>query len=174
MYTIGQLVKQFELSRSTLLYYDKIGLLQPSARSEANYRLYTEADVKRMQRISTYKAAGLSLDEIGQILQEPNSDPAKQLEKRLAQLNDEISDLRRQQQVIVQLLGDSNIHQSTRVMNKDQWVAILRASGMDETDMRQWHIEFEKAMPQAHQDFLEALGIDKQRIRQIRDWSRTA
>ncbi|WP_372833151.1 MerR family DNA-binding transcriptional regulator, partial [Pontibacterium sp.] len=28
MYTIGQLMKQFQLSRSTLIYYDKIGLLQ--------------------------------------------------------------------------------------------------------------------------------------------------
>ena len=64
MYTIGQLVKEFQLSRSTLLYYDRIGLLRPSARSDANYRLYTAADLARMQQIILYKDAGLSLEAI--------------------------------------------------------------------------------------------------------------
>src|SRR5574344_1987818 len=48
MHTIGQIAKRFALSRSTLLYYDTIGLLSPSGRSQANYRLYTDNDVRRM------------------------------------------------------------------------------------------------------------------------------
>ena len=48
-YTVGQLVKAFKLSRSTLLYYDKINLLTPSGEwTEANYRLYTQDDFDRM------------------------------------------------------------------------------------------------------------------------------
>lgn len=61
MYTVGYLVKHFALSRSTLLYYNKIGLLIPSGRSAANYRLYTEADVKKMRQITLFKEAGLAL-----------------------------------------------------------------------------------------------------------------
>jgi hypothetical protein len=41
MLTIGRLAERFGLSRSTLLYYDSIELLSPSARSDANYRLYS-------------------------------------------------------------------------------------------------------------------------------------
>ena len=50
--TIGQLGRQFGISRSSLIYYDKIGLIKPSARSEANYRLYT----KRGQRAKSTKS----------------------------------------------------------------------------------------------------------------------
>jgi hypothetical protein len=40
-------------------------------------------------------------------------------------------------------------------MNKAQWVEILKASGMDESSMHQWHVEFERSMPEAHRDFLD-------------------
>jgi len=57
-------------------------------------------------------------------------------------------------------------------MNKETWVSILRASGLDEAGMRNWHIEFEKTSPEAHQDFLESIGIEKDEIELIRQWSR--
>jgi len=47
MYRIRELAGLFGLSRSTLLYYDRIGLLSPSARSESGYRLYSAADRER-------------------------------------------------------------------------------------------------------------------------------
>ena len=56
-------------------------------------------------------------------------------------------------------------------MNKSQWVAILKSSGMDEEAMRRWHIEFEKDLPKAHSDFLESLGIDKTEIEEIKSWA---
>ena len=74
-YTIGALIKRFKLSRSTLLYYDKIGLLTPSARSDAGYRLYTDNDLKRMEQIALYKEAGLALEAIAQLL---GGEPAAQ------------------------------------------------------------------------------------------------
>lgn len=171
MYTIGQLVKQFDLSRSTLLYYDKIGLLQPSARSAANYRLYTQDDLQRMAQISLYKEAGLSLEVIAQILDEQSNQPTAILEQRLNQLNTEINQLRQQQQLIIELLGKESLLRTARVMDKQQWVGILKASGMDEQAMKQWHIEFERGLPEAHQDFLESLGIGADEIKKIRGWA---
>ncbi len=168
MYTIGEMVRQFKISRSTLLYYDKIGLLSPSARSEANYRLYTEQDKARMTRISLFKEAGLPLEQITELLAEQNCRTEAILEQRLGQLNNEISKLRSQQQLIVKLLGQQHLLHTSKVMNKDQWVAILRACGMSDDDMKRWHIAFEQAMPQAHQDFLESLGIDSEQIKVIR------
>ena len=53
MYTIGKLAKKFDLSRSTLLYYDSIGLLKPSSRTESEYRQYSEDDAARLEQICT-------------------------------------------------------------------------------------------------------------------------
>ncbi|MEL7477044.1 MAG: MerR family transcriptional regulator, partial [Cyanobacteria bacterium J06555_12] len=48
---IGELSKQTGLSIRTLRYYDEIGLLVLSHRTEADYRLYSEADIIRLQQI---------------------------------------------------------------------------------------------------------------------------
>ena len=173
MYTIGYLVKNFALSRSTLLYYDKIGLLKPSGRSDANYRLYTQDDVRKMEQIALYKEAGLTLEAIANLLEDRGSNKTHQLLKlRLSQLNEEINALRTQQQLLVGLLGDSATLMQTKVMTKNKWVAILRASGMSDEDMRLWHIEFEASMPEAHEDFLQSLGIEAHERAVIRRWQK--
>jgi DNA-binding transcriptional MerR regulator len=172
--TISQLARRFGLSRSTLLYYDSIGLLSPSARSRANYRLYSDDDVRRMEIIDQYRQAGLSLADIGRLLASDGGGLTEVFESRLQSLNDEIRGLRHQQMLIVRLLRNSDALPATRPLDKDAWVAILRASGMDDEDMRRWHVEFERHSPEAHQDFLESLGIDHAEIVRIREWSRSA
>ena len=57
-------------------------------------------------------------------------------------------------------------------MNKERWVEIMRAAGLKEQDMRNWHIQFEKMEPEAHQEFLESLGIETAEIEKIRERSR--
>jgi len=48
------------------------------------------------------------------------------------------------------------------------FVSLLRAAGMDDQAMLQWHSEFERRAPQAHQAFLLSLGISEQETEQIR------
>lgn len=172
MFTIGQVAKKYGLSRSTLIYYDKIGVLKPGGRSESNYRLYTKDDLHRMDRIMLFRGAGLSLESIGALLDKNDSDLNVSLEQRLYAINDEIQGLRDQQQVILRLLENQNHAGKTRVMDKETWVSILEASGLDDEGMRNWHVEFEKTSPEAHQDFLESIGIDREEIKLIRQWSR--
>ncbi|MEM7126806.1 MAG: MerR family transcriptional regulator [Chloroflexota bacterium] len=171
MVTIGKLAKQFNISRSTLLYYDKIGLLKPSGRTSADYRIYTHEDVDRMAQISLYKEAGLSLDEIAEILDSLDDQLSGVLERRLDQLNVEMSRIRQRQQFILQLLGKDSLLKKAKVINKQQWVQMLSASGMDEEAMRQWHIEFERTLPEAHRDFLESLGLNDEEIEHIKAYS---
>lgn len=52
----------------TLRYYDRVGLLSPSARTEAGHRQYTNADLVRLQQILALKFLGFSLDEISRCL----------------------------------------------------------------------------------------------------------
>lgn len=170
-YTVGKFARLFGLSRSTLLYYDKIGLLAPGDYSAAGYRLYTEVERKRMQAIQQFRDAGIPLNEIADLLEQAPCKLADRLELRLNEINTDISRLRYQQRVIVSLLKQKSLYRRTRVMTKKKWTALLRATGLDEAGMRRWHREFEAMSPEAHQDFLESLGIDAEEIRTIRDWS---
>lgn len=170
-YRISQLARMFRLSRSTLLYYDRIGLLRPSERTGANYRVYNEASRQRLQQICRYRRTGMSLETIAEVLAAPRQKTVKALERRLDALNSEIQDLRAQQQTIVELLKDRSLLAGTRVLDKQRWVAVLRAAGLDDAAMGQWHVAFERMSPEAHQDFLESLGIDASEIAEIRSWS---
>ena len=61
---VGDLAKQTGVSVRTLHYYDEIGLLSPSHRTEVGYRLYSKDDIIRLQQIVSLKQIGFSLEEI--------------------------------------------------------------------------------------------------------------
>jgi DNA-binding transcriptional MerR regulator len=168
MTTVGRLARSFGLSRSTLLYYDSIGLLEPSGRSAKGYRLYTEEDAQRLEQICRYRKTGVSLQEIKHLLEAPGSRLAEILERRLDDLNGEIHDLQEQQRVIVGLLEKQGQLGRVRIMNRERWISLLAASGFSEQDMRRWHAEFERATPRKHQEFLELLCFSDTEIRGIR------
>jgi DNA-binding transcriptional MerR regulator len=170
--TVGVLARSFGLARSTLLYYDRIGLLPPARRSSTRYRLYGEDAQARLQAICTYRSVGLSLAEIRRLLQPGGGKAEQALTERLARLNEEIARLRDQQRVIVRLLGNRRLLARARALDKRRWVEILAAAGLDEAGMHRWHVEFEALAPESHQDFLEALGIPAEEIASIRAWSR--
>jgi MerR family transcriptional regulator, thiopeptide resistance regulator len=172
--TIGRLARRYRLSRSTLLYYDAIGLLVPSGRSASNYRLYTGDDERRLAAICTYRDMGLTLAEIREIVESGGDDTTTQvLERRLEELNRAIAVHREQQRVVLALLKNRHRFAGTRVLDKRRWIEILEATGLDEEEMHHWHVEFERLSPEAHQDFLESLGIEPAEVRAIRASSRT-
>ncbi len=172
---IGQLAREFGLSRGTLLHYDAIGLLRPSARSDARYRSYSEEDVERLRRICLYRSAGMPLADIRRML--ASTEPkgyAVILRRRLAALSEEIAQLKRQQQVIVRLLAAHKKNKEQEMLNKEQWIALMRATGLTDDDMHRWHREFEKMSGSAHEEFLTSLGVGADEIKEIRAWSRKA
>lgn len=62
--SVSQLARRTGVTVRTLHHYEARGLLQPSARSAAGYRLYGEAELRRLQHIVSLKALGLTLDAI--------------------------------------------------------------------------------------------------------------
>ncbi|WP_426416814.1 MerR family DNA-binding transcriptional regulator [Aestuariirhabdus sp. LZHN29] len=170
--TIGEMARRYGLSRSTLLYYDRIGLLSPSLRSEANYRLYSAREQQRMASIQRYRSAGIELNSIAALLDGDSSVMEGLLNQRLQVINREMHALRQQQRLLVSLLQDRSRLKACRTLDKEGWVALLTASGMSEADMHRWHVEFEQQAPEAHEDFLQGLGIDPEEVTQIRRWSR--
>ncbi|HLY19241.1 MAG TPA: MerR family transcriptional regulator [Bryobacteraceae bacterium] len=173
MWTVSKVARQCGLSRGTLLYYESIGLLRAPARSAANYRRYGEADLRRLRQICAYRHAGLTLEDIRAILGRRETDAVAVLKRRLLALDGEIETLRAHQRAILKLLKDNSIGR-TKMITKEKWVSIMKASGMTEADMHRWHAEFEKSAPAEHQEFLEFLHIPAAEIRSIRDWSARA
>jgi DNA-binding transcriptional MerR regulator len=171
-YRISQLARSFGVSRSTLLYYDRIGLLSPAARTRAGYRSYGERDRERLARIRRYRAAGFAVEDIRALLQTARTPPARMLERRLQEIDEEIVRLRSQQRLLAGMLRRLSSRRHVAPLDRAAWVAMLRAAGLDDAGMRRWHAEFEARAPTAHHHFLRELGIEDREARAIRAWAR--
>ena len=171
MLTVTKLARRCGLSRSTLLYYESIGLLKATLRSTGNYRVYRESDVHRLEQVCVYRRAGIKLENIRAILDRSESDVGAVLRRRLAELDAEIETRRGHQRAILMLLGEG-FSGETETMTKEKWVSIMKASGFDEAQMRRWHEEFERSAPEDHEEFLRYLNIPAEEAATIREWSR--
>lgn len=175
--SVTELARTCGLSRTAVLYYESEGLLQPARRTAAGYRQYGSKEVERLRQICAWRQAGLTLDDIRAMLAKPSSksaDAAAVLRRRLTEIGSEIARLQGHQRAILSLLKNQTRFRRTDDMTKDKWVAIMRASGLTDDDMRRWHAEFEKAAPEDHEQFLAYLQIPADEIARIREWSRTA
>lgn len=65
---IGEVAERIGLSLRTIRYYEEVGLVVPSARSQGGFRLYTEPDVQRLGVIMRMKPLGFQLDEMRELL----------------------------------------------------------------------------------------------------------
>lgn len=74
------------VSVRALHHYDELSLLVPSGRSPAGYRLYTGADLLRLQQIVIGRELGLSLEQIRRSLDDPSFDLAGSLQQQRASL----------------------------------------------------------------------------------------
>jgi len=171
-YRISELARLFEISRSTLLYYDRIGLLPAAGRAINGYRTYGEADRRRLARIRAFRQAGLGVEDIRALLRPGRTRSAHLLERRLAAIGTEIVALRQQQRLLSAMLRRLVTRRAPRAIDKATWVEMLRAAGLDERGMWRWHAEFEARAPEAHHDFLRELGIGESETRAIRDTAR--
>jgi MerR family transcriptional regulator, thiopeptide resistance regulator len=169
---VSALARRHGLSRSTLLYYDRIGLLRPGGRTAGGYRDYTAGDDERLRQICLYRRTGLALAEIRGLLGGPRRELQAALEQQVFELSAQIDALRARQHLIVGLLRKPRLLERTSVMNRRTWTALLRASGFTDEDMGRWHRDFERLEPRRHQRFLEFLGLPPVEIRRIREWAR--
>ncbi|WP_171410115.1 MULTISPECIES: MerR family transcriptional regulator [Myxococcus] len=72
--TVSQVARLAKISIRALHHYDELGLLCPSDRSEAGYRLYSQADLQKLQQVLFFKELGFPLEDIRRILGDPTFD----------------------------------------------------------------------------------------------------
>lgn len=92
--TVKQVAEISGVSVRTLHYYDEIGLLRPSSKSEAGYRLYGDEALVRLQQVLFYREIGLPLKKIGRILDDPRFDIVQALRAHRRELTEQRERLR--------------------------------------------------------------------------------
>ncbi len=88
---VGELAKRAGLTVRALHHYDSIGLLSPSARSDAGYRLYDRADIARLHQIQALRRFGVALADIGTFLASPGTRLPAIVDQQIAALDQQIA-----------------------------------------------------------------------------------
>ena len=93
-YTTGEIAKLCGVSVRTVQYYDTRGILTPSELTEGGRRLYSEDDLKRMKIICFLRDAGISINNIGELLSEddPSSVISVLLDQQEQLLREEVQE----------------------------------------------------------------------------------
>jgi DNA-binding transcriptional MerR regulator len=72
--TVAELAELAGVTVRTLHHYDQVGLLVPSTRSDAGYRLYSTDDLARLREILVWRRLDVPLAEIARLLDDPDAD----------------------------------------------------------------------------------------------------
>ncbi|WP_276955372.1 heavy metal-responsive transcriptional regulator [Allomeiothermus silvanus] len=128
MYRIGELARASGLSRDTLRFYEREGLLCPEGRSEGGYRLYGEGAFQRLRFIKQARALGLSLEEIKAVLEAmqggrpPCADVRRVLGQKVALLDERIAELSALRNALAERLEWAEAHPDPACDGKDHCV----------------------------------------------------
>jgi MerR family transcriptional regulator, thiopeptide resistance regulator len=93
MKTVGEVAELAHVTVRTLHHYDELGLLSPSERSQAGYRLYSYDDLARLREILIWRALGFPLGEIVSLMDDPGHDRLSALERQRELMGREIDRL---------------------------------------------------------------------------------
>jgi DNA-binding transcriptional MerR regulator len=126
---VGELAKQTRLSVRILHHYDQIRLLSPSHRSSSGHRIYSEADIAKLQQIISLKQLGFTLEAIKKMIESPEFNPEKVVLIQLERLNEHI---RLQEQLRDQLTNIYELLKSKQDVSADQFIKLLEVMNMSE------------------------------------------
>jgi MerR family copper efflux transcriptional regulator len=111
---IGELKEKSGVSIKTIRYYEEIGLIQPETRTSGNFRLFSPQALNRLRFIKRSQRLGLSLQEIGELLQIHDSGqlPCHEVRRKftgkIAEIERQIADLQILKQELATLMAVSN------------------------------------------------------------------
>jgi DNA-binding transcriptional MerR regulator len=103
--TVGRTAALVGVSVRTLHHWDTIGLVQPSGRTGAGYRVYASADVARLHRVLVYRELGFPLAAIGRILDDPHTDARDHLRRQRHALVEQMTRLQRMVEAVDHMLA---------------------------------------------------------------------
>jgi DNA-binding transcriptional MerR regulator len=167
--TIARAARAVGLARSTLMYYERLGLIQPLRRDGSRYRTFRPADLQALFLIARWRAIGLPLMTIRRLLAHRQEVTAA-LRDHVRALDKSVAALQGQRRLALEMLGRRTGAVGTAPVTKAAWTAMFRSIGMSDMQMRDWHAQFERRNPAGHVEFLRSLGIGRAEIGRIRKW----
>jgi MerR family transcriptional regulator, thiopeptide resistance regulator len=126
VYRIQEFAKVAGVTVRALHHYDRVGLLTPTARSGAGYRLYQKSDIARLEQIVVLKYLGLPLSRIAEVLRGEVS-----LSDVLSNLNQVLSSRRRHLSLTMETLGDIEQAAAGGEPNWNAFAALVREAEAD-------------------------------------------
>ena len=106
MYTISEMASIFDVSRQTLIYYDKIGLFAPAEVNEKGYRFYSPTQIPLMRLICMLRDLGVDLDEIMRLTSSYDvAEMANKLRERVSELDGQIAALEKERNNVQERLS---------------------------------------------------------------------
>lgn len=84
--TIGQLAKRTSVPPKTIRYYEEIGILPSPQRSESQYRLYSDIDIRRLELVRRARVLDMGLPEIRRLVQSASSGSCNDFQGRFLQM----------------------------------------------------------------------------------------
>ncbi|MGW0162732.1 MerR family transcriptional regulator [Mycobacterium sp. NPDC003323] len=160
--TVGSVAALTGVSVRTLHHYDHIGLVAPSVRTPAGYRGYTDADVERLHMVLVYRAAGLALEEIRVLLDDPEVDELTRLQRQHALLLERAEGLQRTIKAVEELM---DAHRSGIQLSAEEQVEIFGTTAFGEEyaveaqrrwgETEQWKQSQQRAAKLTKQDWID-------------------
>ncbi len=152
---VGDLAKQTGVSVRTLHYYDEIGLLSPSKRTQTGYRLYTEDDIIRLQQIVSLRQIGFSLEQIRECLEQSQFSPHHVVQLHLCRLKEQ---MQLQQQLYARLEAIATHLQSSETISIQEFIQLIEVTMMIENYYTPEQLNYLKQRQQM---------VGEERIRQV-------
>ena len=132
---IGEFAKKSGVTVKTLLHYDKIGLLKPSEKTEAGYRIYYEDDLLKLQQITTLKFIGLSLNEISHILHESGEN----LENMITIQKKALEEKKKHLQLVIDVFNKAeNKAKENGFLDANNLIDIIKITNMEKSIKEQY------------------------------------
>ncbi|WP_243118198.1 MerR family transcriptional regulator [Actinomyces wuliandei] len=100
MMTVGEVAVLLRVTVRTLHHWDDVGLVRPSRRSRAGYRLYSSRDRQRLEQVLVYREVGVPLALIGRLLDAPHTEVLAHLARQRGHLEERVRQLSRSLSVI--------------------------------------------------------------------------
>ncbi|MDT8719643.1 methyltransferase domain-containing protein [Clostridium sp. 19966] len=125
---ISEFAKRSGITVKTLLHYDKIGLLKPSFKTEAGYRIYCDEDFIKLQQITTLKFIGLSLEEIKQLISEKGTN----IESIISIQKKELEEKKKHIDTVITALNKAERQvQNNSFLDVQQLIEIIKMTNME-------------------------------------------
>ncbi|MGE3269571.1 MAG: MerR family transcriptional regulator [Chloroflexota bacterium] len=132
VYSTGRFAARASVSVRTLRFYDRTGLLTPTERTEAGYRMYTDEDFPRLQQVLALKFLGLSLEEIKRCL----ATGPERLQESLARQKAMVKEKRAQLDAILRAIDEAEQHLAAEDSTLDSAIRVIEVIQMQQD--REW------------------------------------